>query len=110
MNHQVPVPLPISLSPYEQEEIQRGFIARVYAWMAVGRFVTAAAALVTVMTPGLLMLIATNRFLFFGLLLTELVLVIALTATINRLAPAVAGVAFAAHRALNAGTPLILVM
>jgi len=110
MNNQAPLPLPISLSPYEQDEIQRGFITRVYAWMALGLFVTAAAALVTVMTPGLLMLIVTNTMLFFGLLLAELIVVIALTAAINRLAPAVAGLAFVFYAALNGVTLSILMM
>ena len=45
MNNQYIVTLPSSLSPLEQEEIQRGFIVHVYGWMMIGLLLTAAAAL-----------------------------------------------------------------
>ena len=110
MNNLNSAPLPITLSPLEQDEIQRGFITRVYAWMAFGLFVTAAASAVTLFTPGLLMLVATNTMLFFGLLMAELVVVMVLTAAINRLAPAVAGLAFVFYAALNGVTLSILML
>jgi len=109
-NQHSPAALPTSLSSLEQDEIQRGFISRVYGWMAVGLFVTAAAALMTLMTPGLLRAIATNNLLFFGLLIGELVLVIALSGAINRLNPAVAGLAFIAYATLNGVTLSVLML
>ena len=109
-NQQFPAALPTYPSPLEQEEIQRGFIARVYGWMAVGLFVTAAAALMTLMTPGLLRAIVTNRLLFFGLLIGELVMVMALSGAINRLNPAVAGLAFVIYAALNGVTLSVLML
>ena len=110
MNNLNSTPLPITLSPLEQDEIQRGFIVRVYAWMAFGLFVTAAASVVTLFTPGLLMLITTNTMLFFGLLMAEFIVVIVLTAAINRLVPAVAGLAFVFYAALNGVTLSIMML
>ncbi len=72
-------------------DIQRGFITRVYAWMTLGLFVTAASALVTISTPGLFRAIVTNQFLFFGLLIGELVLVMVFSGLARRVSPAVAG-------------------
>jgi FtsH-binding integral membrane protein len=93
-----------------QEETQRGFINRVYAWMAFGLFVTAAAALATISTPGLLKAITSNMIVFLGLLITELVLVVVLSAAVNRISPAVAGLLFFAYAALNGVTLSILLL
>jgi FtsH-binding integral membrane protein len=110
MNNQYPVSLPTTLSPLEQEDIQRGFIARVYAWMAIGLFVTATAALVTLVIPGLQIAIVTTPGLFVGLLIGELVLVMVLSAAVNRLSPAVAGLAFIFYAALNGVTLSVLML
>ena len=110
MDNQYHVPLLSTLSPLEREGIQRSFIARVYAWMALGLFITTTAALTTLSIPGLLLSIVTNQVLFFGLLFGELMLVIALSAAISRLSPAVAGLAFVAYAALNGVTLSILML
>ncbi len=44
-------PFPITLSPVEQDEIQRRFITRVYGWMVLGLLVTAATAFMTFINP-----------------------------------------------------------
>jgi uncharacterized protein len=93
-----------------QAEIQRGFISRVYAWMTFGLILTAAAAFVTVSIPELLMAIVTNRILFFGLVIGELVLVMVLSGAINRFPPAVAGLLFAGYAVLNGITISILML
>jgi hypothetical protein len=110
MNNQYPVALPTSLSPLEMEEIQRGFMIRVYGWMALGLFITTAAAMVTISIPALLMAIVTNRLLFLGLLGGELLLVMVLSGAINRLSPAAAGLAFIAYATLNGITLSFLVL
>ncbi len=56
------------------------------------------------------MLIATNRILFIGLLMGEFLLVVVLTAAINRLSPVVAGLGFIAYAALNGVTLSILML
>jgi FtsH-binding integral membrane protein len=110
MNNQYPVALPTSLSPLELEEIQRGFMIRVYGWMALGLLITTAAAAVTIFIPALLMAIVTRPALFLGLLFGELVLVMVVSAAVNRLSPAVAGLAFIAYAALNGVTLSYLVL
>lgn len=93
-----------------QAGVQRSFILRVYLWMAMGLFVTAAAALVTVSTPGLLTAIVTNQFIFIGLLASELILVAVISMAVNRLSPAVAGLLFTGYAVLNGVTLSILLL
>ena len=93
-----------------QADIQRGFITRVYGWMTLGLLVTAAVAFFTIATETLLTVIVTNRFLFFGLMIGELLLVMAISGLIQRLSPAVAGLMFFAYAALNGLTLSVLVL
>jgi uncharacterized protein len=93
-----------------QEEIQRSFIMRVYAWMAFGLMVTAGAALATISVPGLLATIVKNQILFMGLIVGELVLVVTLSAAARRLPVIVAMMLFCAYAVLNGVTLSILVL
>ncbi len=88
----------------QQEEIQRSFIIRVYGWMVLGLVITTLAAWFTVNVPALLEAVFTNPFIFFGLLIGELVLVIVLSAAINRISPALATLLFVGYAALNGVT------
>ena len=92
-----------------QEEIQHSFIMRVYGWMTVGLVVTAMAALMTLSLPGLLEAILSNMFVFLGLIIGELVVVIVLTRAINSFSPAMAGLIFTGYAVLN-GITLSIVM
>jgi FtsH-binding integral membrane protein len=98
------------ISPYnlpseeEQSDIQRGFITRVYGWMTAGLVITTLAALATISTPGLMLAIARNQILFFGLMIAELGLVVGLSALINRMSPALAGILFGVYAALTGVT------
>jgi hypothetical protein len=94
----------------QQEEIQRSFILRVYAWMTLGLFVTAVAALWTIYTPGLLHTIVTTPLLFFGLVIGELVLVMVLTAAVSRMTPAIAGLTFLGYAVLVGVTFSVLTL
>jgi uncharacterized protein len=93
----------------ETAEIQRSFITRVYAWMTFGLFITAAAALVTISTP-LINAVVSNQFLFFGLLIGELVLVVVLSAAVSKLNPFAAGLLFAGYAGLNGVTLAVLLL
>jgi FtsH-binding integral membrane protein len=93
-----------------QEEIQRGFITRVYGWMTLGLVITAAAALLTFSNEMLFTAILTNRWLFIGLLGGELLLVVVLSAAVNRLASPVAGLLFALYAALTGVTFSVLML
>jgi len=103
------LPLQTYQDPEAVAEMQRGFITRVYGWMTAGLMVTAGAALLTIFT-GLMTVLAANSWIFLGLMVGELVLVIALTAAINRMSPVVAGLAFFGYATLNGVTLAILVL
>jgi uncharacterized protein len=93
-----------------QAEIQHSFIMRVYGWMAFGLIITAMAALMTLSIPGLLMAIVSNTFVFLGLVISELVVVVVLSRAINRFSPAVAGLVFTGYAILNGITLSILML
>jgi FtsH-binding integral membrane protein len=83
---------------------------RVYAWMAFGLLMTAGAALFTISTPGLLMAIVTNRILFLGLLGGELLLVVVLSAAVNKVSAVMAGLLFFGYAVLNGVTLSVLIL
>jgi uncharacterized protein len=93
-----------------QAEVQRGFITRVYAWMTFGLIITALAAVVTLYVPGVLDLLLSNTFIFFGLLGAELIVVVVLSAAVNRLSPAVASLLFIGYAVLNGVSLSLLVL
>ncbi len=93
-----------------QAEIQRGFIARVYAWMTLGLVVTAASAFLTLSIPGVLEALFSNRYIFIGLLISELAVVIVLSAAISRFPPAIAALLFTGYAVLNGVTLSLLVL
>jgi FtsH-binding integral membrane protein len=95
-------------TPEMIEETQRSFMVRVYGWMTLGLVITAGASFFTLRTPALLKAITTTPFLFLGLLLAELGVVIFLTAAVKRLSPVVAGMAFIGYAVLNGVTLSIL--
>jgi len=89
----------IVLSQVELE--QRSFIVKVYGWMAFALAITAITAMLTVSVPALITTIVYNRFLFFGLLIGELVLVGYLSAAVQKMTVATATAIFVGYSALN---------
>jgi hypothetical protein len=83
------------------ESIRRGVLSQVYAWMTAGLLVTAAVAAYTANTPALLSLIFGSRWVWLGLLIAQIVLVIAIGPAITRLSPAVGTALFLLYSALN---------
>jgi hypothetical protein len=77
----------------------RPLLRRVYFWMTVGVLLTAIVALLTVTTPALSGLL-TSPFVVFGALIGELVLVVVLSAAIQRLSPTAAALLFFAYAGL----------
>ena len=73
----------------------------VYNWMGGGLALTALIALFTASSPQLLRLVVGNQMVFFGLVLGELALVIALSAAIRRLSATAAAAMFLVYSALN---------
>ena len=88
-------------------DIQEGVrlaMRRVYLWMTLGLFTTGIIALLVATNSTILNLIASNPFIFYGALIGELILVVTLSAAINKLSPAVAALIFFAYAALNGVT------
>jgi FtsH-binding integral membrane protein len=77
------------------------FLRAVYGWMCMGLAVTAVTAWVVSSTPAFVILVATNRVLFWGLILAQLGLVLVLSARVNRLAPGTAALLYLAYSALT---------
>lgn len=80
---------------------QQGIMTQVYAWMTAGLFVTGAIAMFVANTPALTALIFGNPFVLFGLLIGQIVLVVALSAALNRISTALASTMFLVYSALN---------
>jgi uncharacterized protein len=83
---------------------QNTLIRQVYAWMGGGLMVTALMAMVTVSSPAILNAVFGNRLVFYGLILGELGLVVAVSGAINRLSAGVASLLFLLYAALNGVT------
>lgn len=76
----------------------------VYTWMALALVITGFTAYGIANSPGMLIEIATNKMLFFGLIIAELALVIGLSAAINRLSLTVATLMFVIYSVINGAT------
>lgn len=94
----------------QQEEIQRSFIVRVYGWMVIGLVITALAAFFTLAVPAILEAVLSAPYIFLGLMIVELVMVVVLSAAVNRLSPVIAAALFAGYAALNGVTLAFLML
>ncbi len=74
---------------------------KVYVWMALALVITGLTAYGVASSPGLVMAIASNRLLTYGLMFAELGLVIWLTAAINRISLPFATLLFITYSVLN---------
>jgi uncharacterized protein len=90
--------------------VQNSFVARVYNWMGLGLATTAVVALMTASSPPLLSFIFGNQFIFLGLILGELGLVVALSAAISRLQATTAAMMFFLYSALNGLTLSVILL
>jgi uncharacterized protein len=80
---------------------QRSFLGQVYVWMTAGLLVTSAVAAYTASTPIVLNLIYGNPYAIWLLFITQIALVIGLSAAIDHLAPGAAAALFVGYAALN---------
>ncbi|GLI33316.1 Bax inhibitor-1/YccA family protein [Desulforhabdus amnigena] len=81
--------------------VQSDFILRVYNWMGLGLATTAVVSLFTASSPAMISMIFGSPVVFFGLIVGELGLVIALSAAINRLRASTAVMMFFLYSAIN---------
>ena len=80
------------------------FIRSVYNWMAIGLGITGFIAYYVANTESLRQLIFGNQILFFGLIIAELGLVIAISARIQKMQASTATALFVLYSALNGAT------
>jgi FtsH-binding integral membrane protein len=77
------------------------FMRGVYMWMTLGLGLTAAVAFVVQMSTGLQNFLMQNQMVFFGLIIAELGLVVAISAGIKKLSAGTASGLFLLYSALN---------
>ena len=87
--------------PAVADERVRTFLRSVYGWMCVGLAITAVTAMFVASTPALITAIATNRLLFWGVVIAQFGIVLLLSARVQTLAPATASLLFVAYSALT---------
>jgi FtsH-binding integral membrane protein len=88
--------------------VQARFIAKVYGWMCFALAVTAFVSLVVASTPALVQAVFGNPILFFGLIGGEFLLVIGISAMIDKMSAATATALFIAYAAVNGLTLSII--
>lgn len=84
------------------------FIRSVYNWMGLGLATTAVVALFTASSPMVLNLIFGNQMVFLGLIVCELLFVVALSGAIHRLQASTAALLFFVYSALNGVTLAVI--
>ena len=77
---------------------------KVYVWMTLALVITGATAYGVATSPGLMMTIATNKLLFWGLIIAEFGLVVAISAAINKLSLTTATLLFILYSVINGAT------
>jgi len=91
-------------------DVERRFMAAVYRWMTFGLLVTAGVAFYVATTPEVLQAIFGNRMVFWGLIIAQFGLVIALSAAVNKLSAGVAGALFLLYSALTGATISVVLL
>src|SRR5216684_4840872 len=86
------------------DERVSAFLRSVYGWMCAGLAITAATASFVASSPAMVTTIATNRPLFWGLLIAQLAIVWVLSARVQQLAASTASLLFVLYSALTGVT------
>ena len=89
---------------YPVAERVNAFLRSVYGWMCGGLAVTALTAMFVASSPGIVTAVASNRLLFWGLVIAQLGIVFALSARVDRLAASTASMLFIVYSALTGVT------
>jgi uncharacterized protein len=85
-------------------DVERRFMASVYRWMTLGLLVTSGVAFYVATSPSALQAIFGNKMIFWGLIIAQFGLVIALSAAVNKLSAGTAGALFLLYSALTGAT------
>ncbi|OHE72198.1 MAG: hypothetical protein A2007_06295 [Verrucomicrobia bacterium GWC2_42_7] len=84
--------------------VESTFMSNVYKWMFIGLLLTAIVAYCVSLSPALISLIFESKVMFYGLLITEVLLVMYLSAQINQMSASVAIGLFNLYSILNGVT------
>jgi uncharacterized protein len=96
--------------PRAQASADQAFLTKVYGWMFLGLAMTAVVAWSTNAIPALRDMVTKNPPIFFGLLIAEVLLVVAISAGINKMSASVATALFGLYAAINGLTLSFLFM
>ncbi len=77
------------------------FLRGVYVWMSIGLLITGFVSYNIASSPSLLRLFLGNQLFFIGIIIAELVLVVAISGAISKLSAAMATILFVIYSALN---------
>lgn len=91
-------------------DVERRFMAAVYRWMTLGLALTAFVAFAVASSEQAIRFVLGNRLVFFGLVIAEFGLVVAISAAVNRLTAATAGGLFLLYSALNGATLSVVLL
>jgi hypothetical protein len=91
-------------APALTDERVTTFLRAVYGWMCAGLAITALTAMAIASSPAVVVAIATNRLLFWVLVIAQLGIVFALSARVQTLAASTASLLFIAYSALTGVT------
>lgn len=83
---------------------------KVYLWMTFALLITGAVAYLVASTPVIAGTIVTNKVLFFGLMITEVLLVVCISAALDRLTLTQATLLFIIYAAINGITMSVLLL
>jgi FtsH-binding integral membrane protein len=86
---------------YPVAERVNTFLRGVYGWMCAGLAITALTAWIVAGSPALIYTVATNRVLFWGLVIAQLGIVLALSARVERLSAGTASLLFGVYSILT---------
>jgi len=86
------------------DEAARSFLQRVHLFMSVGLGITGLVALLMVSSPAALALVFGNKLVFYGLLIAELLVVVAFAPVAARVSASAAAMMFFAYAALSGVT------
>ena len=103
-NQFMPQPRSVQISAEDAAEIQSRFFAQVYGWMAAGLGLTGGIAMFASTSPALINFVFGTRFVFFGLIILELVIVGFLSARIFDWSLGKVQAAFVGYAMLNGVT------
>ncbi len=89
------------ISDEEAAEIQREFLLKVFGWMAVGLGITGIMAMFTVQSAEILEFVFGNRFVYLGLIIAQLGLVVWLSARVQKMSALTATLVFCGYAVLT---------